>query len=279
MQKYAIGGCVLVAALATGNAQAAVLFELADGVRAPDTGANTFVVTNGGGSVTLTYSDTPSLTLVPKSNDYNYFVINFPEVSLENVGDKVSVSFAYTPSSASVFRADTGGALRIGLYDAVGTVVSQDSPTAGLDALNNDRGYVAQYGPNATNSPDSIFRQRTGNNNNLFSSGTYQTVTDSPTLDSPGTGSASGVFSIELTNEGIRLTSIINDGTAQTVTDTSGLTTTFSELGVFFHVSSGDHSIEFTDLTVSFVPEPAALSMVGLGAGLLTLRRRRAMAG
>jgi hypothetical protein len=264
--------------LSAAHGFSAVLYDLNDTVLAGDTGANTFFVANGQLSPAgLSYSGLgPTLTdTLAAGTTYTYFVANTDSATLTNLGDTITLSFELTPSSASAFN-NNSGTFRVGLFNSNGTQLSSNVSGNGDTALNNDTGYVATYNPRASGTGN-VFRQRSSGNDNLWDSGRYTTVSGSPDLNSPGTGTISGTFTLTLVETGVEITSIINGGAPQSVIDTSGLVTTFDSFSIFAIAGATNPTLTFSTLSVTFtpIPEPSSAVLLGVsGAALLGFRRR-----
>ncbi|MEX2606085.1 MAG: PEP-CTERM sorting domain-containing protein [Kiritimatiellia bacterium] len=263
-----------------GTCLGAVVFDLNDVVLDGSAGENTYIARNSTSAGGLSYDGgTPSLTYnLNGTNSYSYFVSYFDAQTLA-VGDSLELSYAFTPTSTNTFR-NVNETFRVGLYDSKGTQVDSDTDGTGLAGYNDDRGYMGLYSPNATpSSTTDKFFQRTGSNNLLWSSGTRTVVSGSPTLESPGTGSVTGLFRITLQSATeLLLESQINGNTFQSVLDTAGLETTFDSLSFFVISGADDQSLTFSDMTVTVIPEPSSLILVtvaGLFYLLVGFTRRR----
>ncbi|MDA3874420.1 MAG: PEP-CTERM sorting domain-containing protein [Kiritimatiellae bacterium] len=267
-----------------GTCLGTVIFDLNDIVLDGNAGENTYITRNSGSVGGLTYDGgSPSLTYnLNASNNYSYFVSYFDSQTLA-VGDSLEISYAFTPTGTSSFR-NSDGALRVGLYNSNSTRVDSDTDGIGLTGYNDDRGYLGVYAPNTTPVANDTFYQRTSSNNLLWSSSTRTVVSGAPTLDSPGTGSVTGLFRLTLQSPtSLLLESQINGNTVQSVVDTAGLETTFDSLS-FFAMSGGNgQSLTFSDISITQVPEPSSFFLMSLAGAIYLVvgftRRRTSCRG
>jgi hypothetical protein len=280
-----------MAALAlAGTLQATTLYSLNTTVLDGNSGENTYISANGSGSGLSYNSGTPSLTLtLPGSGAYGQIIGNFSSSSLSSIGDSISLSYSFTVSSAAVFNA-SDATFRVGLFNSNGTAVTGN--TAGTDANNStDLGYMAGYrGLTGTNGSANTFYQRNSSNNVLFTTAAYSNSSatfggnTSPTLSSFGLAagnlSGSGSLTLTLISGGVRLSSVVNGGTAQTLDDLSGLVTTFDEFGFFGLSGSANPTITFSNIAVNYtaVPEPSSCALLAGGLLLLVCLRRKSPA-
>lgn len=266
-------------------AQSAVLYDLDDTVLDGGAGENTFIVTNSGTGTTglvLNSGPTTLIETIGSPGSFTYIVGYFGSASLVAIGDSITLSYTITPSSAGAFNA-ADSAFRVGLFNSNGTQLTGNSNTGGSAALNNDTGYGGRYRPNGIPGSGNTVVQRSTGNDVLWASGNLTTVTGSPTLVSPGTATFNGSLTLTLVTTGVQITSVVNGGAAQMVIDTSGLITSFDSFSVFAQPGSSSPTLTFSELTVSTVPEPSAVLLLGMaGLGLILGRKRsrsRQMAG
>ncbi|WFB34976.1 PEP-CTERM sorting domain-containing protein [Kiritimatiellota bacterium B12222] len=260
---------------------ATVVFDLNDVVLDGGIGENTFITRNSASDGGLVYNGgTPSLTYsLNAANGYSYFSSNFDAQSLSNVGDGIEVSYSFTPTGAGTFK-NQENAFRVGFYDSKGTLVTSDSTSSGQSAFNDDKGYMALYSPRMATQPSDEFYQRTGSNNNLWTSSTRTAVSGSPDLTSPSTGAVTGLFRVELISPtSIQLTSQINGSASQSIVDLSGLETSFDMVSFFAMSGGGSQSLTFDEMTVTVIPEPSSLVLIMGAAGLFLISgvRRRSL--
>lgn len=279
------------------SCSATTLYNLAGTVLDGNTGENTYISANGSGSgLVYTSGSTPSLKVtLPGSGSYAQVIGNFTSTALTNIGDSITFSYSFTVSSSTVFSANDQ-TFRVGLLNSNGSPITGN--TAGTDAnASSDTGYMATYrGPTGTNGTTNTFYQRTASNNVLMSTSAFSSTTTyldgaAPTLTSLGISSgnlsANGSFTITLISGGVRLSSIINGGAAQTRDDTTGsVVSTFDQFGFFGLSGSANPFITLTDLTITYtsaaVPEPSTSALLAGAIGLITVMwsrrfRRRAV--
>jgi hypothetical protein len=276
----------LAAAALAPLANAATIFSINDVKLDGATGENTFLVKNGNAGATLaTGSGTLAFTSA-SSGSFAYFVGNFGPVTLANVGDKLTITYAYNAPPANFFS--TGdGAFRLGLFNSNGTQLAADVDTiSSTTTMSADTGYIVRYRTNTSGSPGASngFYQRTSSHQNLWeSAASPNAVAGSPTFAAIGTGAVTGSLTLELTAPGqITLTSVVNAGTAQFTTDSvAPVVTTFDQFSFFTLngavTSPATPTITFTQLTIDYspVPEPGAAGLLGACLLGLALTRRR----
>lgn len=258
--------------------QAGVVYRLNDTVLAGGTGANTFMVQNsqvgsglsyvGGGSPSLTYTE-------GAATQFTYFLGYFSAKTLTNLNDSITLSYTLT-APAGAFRTQTdSAAFRFGLLNSGGSQISANIATSGTATFNNYTGYGAFYDPNAATGPSNDgFKQRTASNSTLMSVSGFTAISGAPnTVWTGSTTSITGSYTLTRVATGLQITSVINGGTPQTVTDTSGINYTFDTFS--FGTVSGtanNPALVFSDLTISVVPEPSAVALAALGLGAILFR-------
>lgn len=250
-----------------------VLYDLSETKLSGTTGANTFSVGTTGG---LSYnSGASSLTwnLATTTPNYNYFVAYFDSTTL-SVGQSIKLAYTFTPSTSSFFS-NTDSAFRLGILNSGGSELSSNITNGvGSSTLNGYRGYLGLYpGRSGAGTSNSALYARNKNGDNIWDSATRVKITDSPSpTPNVGTSPVTGSFEISLISEStLRITSIINGGTAQYVDVSSSPYTTFDSISFMgFPSSSSSPSVTFTDLTVSLIPEPSSIALAA-GASLLML--------
>ena len=218
-----------------------------------------------------------------------------------SIGDTLTATFTFvTPATVATNISGSSAGYRIGLYDTTGKpglaadlTASSGSPNA---AYNNLNGYMMDFDVNLTSGNNITFRQRT---NSL--SGQLQATTADFEIISSGGGNEYGLGAnstytgvISLTRSGadeITLTGSLFDSglnllSTHSVVDTSGAVTSFGMLA--FHAGSSlfgssstpgqaNNGIDFTNIKIEYiaVPEPSAVTILGLGVMLLALAQRR----
>lgn len=263
---------LLLATVAISAAPAAILYDL-NTADVSGAGQNTFAAstnTAGGAGGAFTGTLPTNMVFTGGNVSFDYFVGKFDVNTLTNVGDTLTLTFT---ASAANFITFTGGsqAIRFGLFN-IGSATDGASNT-----YNAATGYRADYG--VDNSPGAgAIRQRTGTSSNLFATGASPSLTSNSTLFTfAPTGTFSGSLSLELlAGNQVMITSQIGGTTAVSITDTTAAFTSFNSFGFFLTGdTAASPSLNFTNLTVTAVPEPGAASLLCLGAGMTCLLRRR----
>lgn len=236
--------------------------------------------------------------LGPNETASNAFVLGYfaSPFSLVNVGDQIIFTFGVTFNDA-VGVVNSNDNFRFALFDLNGEtpVTTENSPTAGVDGqTDNFRGYI--FGVKTGTGTGSI-RERIdmlGSGDNTFATAGANGAS-APSLGPVGgdpvviAGSVngngagplySGMMTLTLTASGVDLSgSFIGSNNATgnlfTASDTATpFPTTFGAIGFLLGGGLSVDQAQFSDVTVSFVPEPATVSFMALGS-LLTLGRRR----
>lgn len=278
----AVLASVFLYSIGTVVAVAETLYDLSTAALNGSSGENTFYA----GNATLSIgSGNSSLTLQGTTQGFSYVVGYFNPTSLVNVGDKAVFSFTATFSNYATSAGAGPQALRLGLFNSGGSLLTANSSSTDTSIFNAYTGYRADYNPNS--SPGSVLsqiRERNSTSTNLFSSGATAVLTSTPTTTPLlGLTSApfSGMFSIEKTTTGILLTSTVNGTQSVTALDDASAFTNFDTFSFFMYgeTPASPPSLSFSDLQVSYlaVPEPAAMTMLASGFGLLmliTIRKR-----
>ncbi|GAT32639.1 PEP-CTERM protein-sorting domain-containing protein [Terrimicrobium sacchariphilum] len=264
---------LLLAAVST--AKAATVYDVGSAVTAGNTGANTYFVSNQTGAGVTTGSSL-GLTVGTSTGTTNttYLVGYFPDVSLINVGDSISMSLSFSgPINA------TNEAFRVGFYDSGNSQLTSNVTASNGSAVMKDyTGYSASLGANTTPSASNTFKERSTSNNNLFSSSSYNSFS-SPTLAGSvgSTGSRNLTYTLELVATGVKMT--IDYGTySYSYIDTVTPYTNFDTFAIYSEKSTStttSPTLTFTNLTISSVPEPSTFVLCALGLGLLLRRRLR----
>ena len=262
----------LLTATALTSAPAALLYDLNTAV-VTGGGQNTFAAATGsagGAGGSFTGSLPTNLVFTDGgTNTFDYFIGKFSTSTLTTVGDTLSLNFTATGANFSTL---TGQSIRFGLFN-VGTATTGAGST-----FNAATGYRADYGP-ANNPGPGAIRERNNTADNLFSSGVSPNLTSNsvPFTFNPN-GTYSGSLTLELlAGSQVKITSQIGGTTAVSVTDTTAAFTNFNSFGFFLTDNGSPASLSFTNLTVTSVPEPGTVALLGLAGMAFLLRRRKSV--
>jgi len=272
--------------------------------------------TSDGGSVTVVPGALKNLMGTSSRKNWTYFTsdLSNPDGNLPhnavthlNAGDSLTASLSFTlPNGATA--ASTSKDFRFGLFtDPTDARVQTDANSDGGGGTNpwaDATGYAVQMPLNstATNaSPFQIVKRTTSNTSLLGSSGAF---TNAPTGGSVYSNAANTSYTVSLALNMISasqldVTATLMQGSTvlatQTVSDTGaafggtavaagglpGSQSIYRDFDqLFFRMSSNAEAgeIDFTNwnVTLNSVPEPASLSLLGIGGLSLLSRRRRA---
>jgi hypothetical protein len=218
-----------------------------------------------------------------------------------NVGDSLKATFTFT--TPATVGTNFAAAFRIGWFSTQGNTglandltASTGSPNAIYDPL---PGYMMDYDVNTGATANITFREKDpvpGSTGQLLG-----TTTGFATLAGGGASYAfaagttyTGVYSITRTASGFDLTGSLSSASIVlstfTTSDTTPSTTTFdllafhanaSVFGTANTVNTANNGIDFSNITIEFVPAPepataGVLALVFAGAALRRGRRRRA---
>lgn len=196
------------------------------------------------------------------------FPSNSPTFSIPFV--PLSFSFRFTAVGTAGNNANN---FRFGLHSSNATLITADNTTES----DNDQGYYFAIG-SGTSSP--------GTNTTLFNEGGGTAVilggTDRAaitTLAGPGINdNFAHTFVMTLTRTSatnIAASLILDNGSPITGNDTTAnKRTTFDEIAFGTGFSTNTVSINIDNVSVEYVPEPAALTLIGLAGAFLLPRRR-----
>lgn len=276
MIRRLLAPIAVAAFVSTASAATTTLFDLSSVVRDGNPGENTYFIQLNNSATSLTYESSPTPNLVwnlGNSGNTSSFIGLFDLTELTDVGDSITVTYAFTLSNS--FSSNTDTVFRVALFNSGGTQISDDA-TSGQNALfNNDRGYFVQH--IRDNALSEGFRVRIAHNN-LWQN---NAISGSPATVALGTGlEFAGTFKITLNgaNE-LTISHQINSSPEQSVSITADLVTAFDTIA--FHARSGANgaTLTFSELNVVYasIPEPSSFAVItGIaGLGIIALRRRR----
>lgn len=178
-------------------------------------------------------------------------------------------NFQASPSS-------NGAGLRFGLYNSNGTSLISDNGTAD----NNDIGYLAFVHTGASTGSDLRKEANTDSTPLIGPDIVDLNSSGSATVPTPSFGTGSHTARMILTRtatSNMLLELLINDVSLYSVTDTnvtSGFMT-FDEVAIGRGAITQNLVVDNVTVTYYPVPEPASLSLIGLGGLALLGRRRR----
>jgi hypothetical protein len=195
---------------------------------------------------------------------------NTESVTLSNLGDRLELSFSmrYTATPAAA-----GGGFRFGFLNNNGTAAS----FASQGSTDNDIGYGVSMATTGASAAASSYSRDNGSTGVLTGSG-------NTSFGAPGsfvfnnTNPHTFTFFVEVSAVAAGVPTELTfggsyDGNAfATSTQNTNLITVFHEVGF---AAGNAQNFRIDDVEVEFVPEPASLSLLGLGAALLLRRRVR----
>ncbi|EIP97477.1 hypothetical protein OpiT1DRAFT_01917 [Opitutaceae bacterium TAV1] len=255
------------------SAFAASILSIAD-IVTTGPGQNAYVIdsASGGNPGNFTGSSASSLVFshaVTEPTKNGYFTASFAETSLQNVGDKLSLTFTVTGSN---LRSSSGQGFRFGLFN----VSDIDGP------FTDATGYRASYAGSSNTANGLYERANSISKDNLWDGSAATRFSDSTAPSSnfspympQGAGASwlTGSLTLELlAGNQIKITSFLGDSPVSYAIDTAGTTATFNALSFFLvNNTGGTATLTFSDLNVSFtaIPEPATAAALLSGFILL----------
>ena len=291
LKLFGIIGAVLLTMVMT-NVQAEVLFDLSTVKLSGTTGANTFVLTDNGANLSImTGANEGNLRWNTNTKqDYSLLVIHFDKQTL-TAGQSLQLDYTIGASNANNFQ--TGNqTMRIGMFDAKGSLVTSNTVKQPNDLTSTWRGYAATYSPRSSDasSENSFYTRYQDKANPLMattsftSTGTrnvygweYADPTKNVMLNYPGTGQGGnliiGSFIITMGEDNVvTLSSIIGTNVLQSYTISDGGTNYASFDTLVFQFSTtalANEYFRFSNLTLSLIPEPSTFALLGVGALLV----------
>lgn len=296
-------GLSLAVVLLVASAQAAVIVNdsFADGDRAKTGALDTNWWTSSSSSGDEI--SVGSLGLVTGTSGRGLHTV-FPTQTLANIGDSLIATYTFT--TPATVGSGSNSSFRVGLFDTLGRAgldadisassgspndlygwsVSNGAPAPGTDGL---PGYMMDMDVNS-GTDDLNFREHvigsatgrlmattgSGSFANVPSSGPDNAYTFTPNTEYTGTFSITRISATEVELNGSL------DGATHSTTDTFDSV----DIGMLaFHINSNqfgssnspdtpDNGIDFSNVTIEFIPEPSAALLALLGGVALVARRR-----
>ena len=199
----------------------------------------------------------------------------FSDMTLANDGDAITASFTVTPLDASA----TTQSLRFGLFNDGGTQVLND-----LSGTNSDDGFLSTLGYFVkwnTGGAIGSLSARTGGKTNPCSDSSLvdnltETASGSAVTLTQGTA-YDMTFTLTRSSAAEYLVSAsVDDGTSVTLTEAVTTNINATAFNTFFMLlpPAGIDSLEFANMQVEMIPEPATLAILALGSlGLLKRKK------
>ena len=212
-----------------------------------------------------------------ESADAVTFHSDFPAITLANSGESIILSGAVTLSGITATDAGTNQQLRFGLFDRL--------------ASPNNNGWLGYFGANSTGVNAGVIRQRTAGNADLFVSNTGSTIVAS-TTNPPNSKTGATItndtynFLLQITRDGgnYDISGSLSGGPGGNFNDVFSIndlapvateTYTFNNVGFLLGTAMNVDQAQYSNIDVTYVPEPASLACLGLGSLLVFGRRRR----
>jgi hypothetical protein len=192
------------------------------------------------------------------------------------VGDYIELSFSFRYAASAPGNSTNG--FRFGLYNDVGETMSSDAanrddPNAGISSV----GYYGSISTGSPGTPSNAFYREFGGTNGILTGDDRSSAVgnNSANMGLNDTDVHTAVMRITATAGGVSLTGSIDgitfaSGPANTPTADYR---TFNQIAFASNVTNT--SLFLDDITLVYVPEPAAALLGGLGALFSLCRRRR----
>lgn len=209
-----------------------------------------------------TNTGTSGVTIAPLATAY----------ALNNVNDRLTLAFRFRYTTNATAPAG-GNNFRFGFFSSNGSAVSGDN----APESDTDIGYYAAIGSGGTAAgTTSLFFEETGGIGNILGGTDRTSITASGTAGTGLNDNAVHTASLTLTRtsaSAIGLSLVVDGGTPITGSDTGTLRTTFDEIAFGGAFNTTGNAFILDDVTVDYVPEPAAAGLAALGLPLLARRR------
>lgn len=196
-------------------------------------------------------------------------------LTLAATGDKITLTFDAT--LGSVYSA--AGAIDFGFYNSANKRTSGDLTTSGTSSFTNWAGYaVLGRVANVSATTFVVGDRALGGSTSIFSSHTSLAIPAIAGNSQTNNGSYSYTLSIERTATGVLLSGNLG-GNSFSVADNTGAFYSFDTLVLGSTAGINDGSYYTLDnIMVTSIPEPATIGMLGLGAVITVLFRRKFLA-
>ncbi len=288
---------VALLSFAAVSAHGAIVFSdnFTNAVRVGSTGAWTGIDRDGGTSndYAMAYNNT-NLTVVRSDANAPYVAagINGNSIAVTGnvayslstyftpttilAGQSISLTFNIRTTAAPTVHT-TASTFRFGLYDSNVGQLADNNVFTGAGAFTDDTGYAAFYlHSGATATTLNVVGERTTQTNVQITTPGNYTVASSASVVSAVAADTTYAVTLDivraLDGNSITTTSSFN-GITRSYVDTTSLITDFDHMAIFFGSQWGGTEY-IDDVVVTFVPEPSAALLGGLGL-LALLRRRR----
>jgi hypothetical protein len=199
-----------------------------------------------------------------------YLFTSLSTINLTNLGDKVTL----TGSVSFIGSASNQNQVRWGFFDSNGNTGTDDTGWLGYYASHGNNANFAVLGERDTAAPNGAYTSSTGAVNTLNSTAPGTTFAASPNF-----GPYSFSLSLQKVATGLQInSSIIRDSDSQqyglfNFIDTTPSVSAFNRVGLYSGSLSQEQTL-FSNIDVTFVPEPSTALLGALGL-LALLRRRR----
>ena len=198
-------------------------------------------------------------------------------LTLAATGDKITLTFDAT--LGSVYSA--AGAIDFGFYNSANKRTTGDLTTSGTSSFTNWSGYAVLGRVGNVGASTFVVGDRAVNGStSIFATGSYASLATPATAGNSQTngGSYSYTLSIERTATGVLLSGNLG-GNAFSVADNTTPFYSFDTLVLGSTAGINDGSYYTLDnIMVTSIPEPATIGMLGLGAMITVLFRRKFLA-
>jgi hypothetical protein len=217
----------------------------------------------------------------PENADQVILHATFPTIALSNHGDAILLTGSVTLFGITATDSGTNQQLRFGLFDTLGSA--------------STGGWLGYFVANSTAANAGVVRQRNAGNVDLFISNNGSTIVAS-TANPPNSRTGATItndtygFSLQLTRDGnnFDIAGALFGGPGGNFLDSFELTDlppavsetfTFNGVGFLLGNAMNVDQAQYNNIDVTFIPEPSACILLGLGGLFWTRRRRECVVG